>query len=129
MFLIKNFYLLDTFLSGFLLKPKLKKSFLCFCFDIYFKISLVLLLGFKVVHAKNCIRKTLKPRYYATFKVRKFESLFYKINIFLPHITASTGLHTEQILCINIYIHIFSMLGVVFAVSFSVISKSSSFLW
>ena len=98
MFLIKNFYLLDTFLSGFLLKPKLKKSFLCFCFDIYFKISLVLLLGFKVVHAKNCIRKTLKLRYYATFKVRKFESLFYKINIFLQKIITCIGLQTEQIL-------------------------------
>ena len=108
MFLIKNFYLLDTFLSGFLLKPKLKKSFLCFCFDIYFKISLVLLLGFKVVHAKNCIRKTLKLRYYATFKVRKFESLFYKMNTFLQKTTTCIGLIDCK--CI-IYIF-FSILGV-----------------
>ena len=102
LFLIKNFYLLDTFLSGFLLKPKLKKSFLCFCFDIYFKINLVLLLGFEVVHAKNCIRKILNLRYYATFKVRKFESLFYKINTFLQKITTCIGLQTEQILYVNI---------------------------
>ena len=31
-----------TFLVGFFLKPKLNKSFLCFCFDIHFKINLVL---------------------------------------------------------------------------------------
>ena len=102
LFLIKNFYLLDTFLRGFLLKPKLKKSFLCFCFDIYFKINLVLLLGFKVVRVKNCIRKILNLRYYVTFKVRKFESLFYKINTFLQKSTTCIGLQTEQILSVNI---------------------------
>ena len=102
LFLIKNFYLLDTFLSGFLLKPKLKKSFVCFCFDIYFKINLVLLLGFKVVYVKNCIQKILNLRYYATFKVRKFESLFYKINTFLQKSTTCIGLQTEQILSVNI---------------------------
>ena len=88
--------------------------------------------GEHLTDLRHCFRMSIvdfQLRYYAIFKVRKFESLFYKINIFLPHITASTGLHTEQILSINIYIHIFSMLGVVFAVSFSVISKSSSFLW
>ena len=31
-----------TFLVGFFLKPKLNKSFLCFCFDIHLKINLVL---------------------------------------------------------------------------------------
>ena len=66
-------------------------------------------------------------RYYATFKVRKFESLFYKINIFLPNITTSTGLHTEQILSINIYTHIFSMLGVVLRFLFLWFLKAPAF--
>ena len=37
----------DTFLGGFFLKPNLNKSFLCFRFDIYFKVNLVLSLGYK----------------------------------------------------------------------------------
>ena len=46
----KNLFLVtchffDTFLSGLFLKPKLSKCFLCFRFDIYFKINLVLSLG------------------------------------------------------------------------------------
>ena len=58
MFLTKsNFYLLDTFLVGLFLKPKLNKSFLCFRFDIYFKIYLVVPLGFKVVNVKNSYSK------------------------------------------------------------------------
>ena len=41
--------------------------------------------------------KTL--RYYATFKVRKFESLFYKINTSLQK---ATGLQADQIFSLNI---------------------------
>ena len=38
LFFIKKNYFINTFLGGFFLKPKLNKSFLCFRFDIYFKI-------------------------------------------------------------------------------------------
>ena len=40
-------------------------------------------------------------KYYATFEVRKFESLFHKINTFLQKITTCIGLQTEQILPVN----------------------------
>ena len=41
-------------------------------------------------------------RYYATFKVRKFESLFYKINTCLQKTTTYIGLQAEQIFPVNI---------------------------
>ena len=41
-------------------------------------------------------------RYYATIKMRKFESLFYKINKFLQKTTTYIGLQAEQILSVNI---------------------------
>ena len=41
-------------------------------------------------------------RYYATFKVRKCESLFYKINTFLQKTTTCIGLQAEQIFSVNI---------------------------
>ena len=41
-------------------------------------------------------------RYYATFKVRKFESLFYKINTCLQKTTTCIGLRAEQIFSVNI---------------------------
>ena len=41
-------------------------------------------------------------RYYATFKVRKFKSLLYKLNTFFQKITTCIGLQTEQILFVNI---------------------------
>ena len=47
-------------------------------------------------HVHTCLR------YYATFKVRKFEPLFDKINIFLQKATTCTGLQSEQILSVNI---------------------------
>ena len=50
---MKDFYLIDTCLGGFFLKPKLNKSFLCFRFDIYFKINLGLPLRFKATNVKN----------------------------------------------------------------------------
>ena len=49
--------------------------------------------------------KSLKKallRYYATFKVRKFESLFYKINTCLQKTTTCIGLHVQQIFSVNI---------------------------
>ena len=57
-------------------------------------------------------------RYYATFKVRKFESLFYKINTCLQKTTTCIGLQAEQIFSVNIWYTYFSILGVAFAVSF-----------
>ena len=39
----------------------------------------------------------IKLRYYANFKVKKFELLFYKINTCLQKSTTCIGLETEQI--------------------------------
>ena len=51
-------------------------------------------------------RKHLKVlhflRYYATFKVRKFESLFDKINTCLQKTTTCIGLQADQIFSVNI---------------------------
>ena len=52
-------------------------------------------------------------RHYATFKVRKFESLFYKINTFLQKTTSYFGLRVEKIFSVNTYTY-FSILGVPF---------------
>ena len=41
-------------------------------------------------------------RFYATFKVRKFESSFYKLNTFLQKTTTYIGLQAEQIFSVNI---------------------------
>ena len=61
-------------------------------------------------------------RYYATFKVRKFESLFYKIHVSktrLQKTTTCLGLRVEQIFSLSIqYIYIYSFLGMAFAVLF-----------
>ena len=63
-------------------------------------------------------------RYYATFKVRKFESLFYKIHISktrLQKTTTCLGLRVEQIFSLNIqYIYIF-IFGCGFCGSFSML--------
>ena len=40
--------------------------------------------------------------YYATLKVRKFESFFYKINTFLEKITTYIGFQAEQIFYVYI---------------------------
>ena len=53
-------------------------------------------------------------RYYATFKVRKSESLFYKINTFLQKITTCTGPQGEQILSVNVWYAYFFNLGRIF---------------
>ena len=57
-------------------------------------------------------------RYYATFKVKKFESLFYKINPCFQKATTCIGLQAEQIFSVNIYYTYFSILGVTFTVPF-----------
>ena len=41
-------------------------------------------------------------RYYATFKVRKIELLFYKINTFLQETNIYIGLQIEQIFSANL---------------------------
>ena len=53
---------------------------------------------------KNTKFKYLKDlRYYATFKVRKFESLFHKINTCLQKTTTCIGgLQAEQTFSVNI---------------------------
>ena len=56
MFLIKRIF---TF---FFLRPKLNKSFLCFRFDIYFKVYLVLWLVFKITNVENLHSKNLKRK-------------------------------------------------------------------
>ena len=45
------------------MKPKLNKSVPCFLFEIYFKINLVLSLGFKVINVKNLHSKNLKRKF------------------------------------------------------------------
>ena len=45
--------------------------------------------------------KAVMLRYYATFKLRKFESLFYKINTFLQKTATCTELQAEQIFSVN----------------------------
>ena len=57
-------------------------------------------------------------RYYATFKVRKFGLLFYKITTCLQKTITCIGLRTEQIFSVNIYNTYFSILGVVFMIPF-----------
>ena len=52
----------------------------------------------------------IQLRYYATFKVKKFESLFYKINTCLQKATTCIGLQAEQIFSVNIYYTYFSIL-------------------
>ena len=57
-------------------------------------------------------------RYYATFKVRKFDSLFYKINTLLQKTNTCIGLRAKQIFLVNIKYTYFSILGMAFAVPF-----------
>ena len=54
----------------------------------------------KVLAALYGTRKGL--RYYITFKVRIFESLFYKVNTCLQKTTTWIGLQVEQIFSVNI---------------------------
>ena len=63
-------------------------------------------------------------RYYATFNVRKFGLLFYKITTCLQKTITCIGLRTEQIFSVNIYNTYFSILGVVFMVPFLLFPKA-----
>ena len=78
---------------------------------------------------KGVLRNLLNPqentcarlsflRYYATFKVRKFESLLYKINTCLQKTTTCIGLRAQEIFSVNIWYTYFSILGVAFVVLF-----------
>ena len=57
-------------------------------------------------------------RYYCIFKVRKFESLFLKVNTYLEKTSVCIGLWVEQIFLINKQYAYFSILGVAIAVPF-----------
>ena len=46
--------------------------------------------------------KMIILRYYATFKVRKFESLFYKTDTYWQKTTTCTGLEADQIFSVSI---------------------------
>ena len=56
-------------------------------------------------------------RYYAIFKVRKFESLFYKLNTSLQKSTTCIRI-ADRANILSKYIYVFSILGVAFAVLF-----------
>ena len=69
-------------------------------------------------------RKKLSLRCYATFKMRKLESLFYKINNFLQKTTTCIGLQAEQIFSIKIWYTYFSNFGHGFCVPFPYYSQN-----
>ena len=60
-----------------------------------------------------------KFRYYVTFKVRKFEWLFYKVNTFLQKTITCIGLQAEQIFSANIWCTFFFNFVPGFSSSFS----------
>ena len=60
----------------------------------------------------------IKVLQYATFKVRKFAPLFYKINTCLQRNSTCIGLQADQMLSVNTKYSYFSILGVGFAVPF-----------
>ena len=62
-------------------------------------------------------------RYYATFKVRKFESLFCKINACLQKTTTCIRVQAEQIFSVNIYI--FFNFGLGFCGSFPMLFRKA----
>ena len=63
--------------------------------------------------------RVFRLRYYASFKVRKFESLFYKIKIFLPKNYHLHWIAGKAYILYKYIMHIFfSILGVAFAVPF-----------
>ena len=67
---------------------------------------------------QNHFPQQVSLRYYSSFKMRKFESFFYKINTCLQKATICIVLQVEQIFPVNIWYIYFSILGVVFAVPF-----------
>ena len=94
--------------------------------------TLIRTLGLKTLK-RTILLETLK--YYATFKIRRFESFFYKMNIVLQKTITCIGLQAQQIFSVNI-LSKFSVIRIFFQFLawllrffFYVISKSSSFLW
>ena len=65
-------------------------------------------------------------RYYATVKMRKFESLFYKINTCLQITTTCNELRAQQIFSVNISYTHFSILGVTFTFPFLLFRKAAA---
>ena len=68
-------------------------------------------------------------RYYATFKVRKFELPFYKINTCLQKLSLTLNCRQKKDSLQIFHIYLFSILGLDVAVLFPQFSRSSSFLW
>ena len=61
--------------------------------------TLIRTLGLKTLK-RTILLETLK--YYATFKIRRFESFFYKMNIVLQKTITCIGLQAQQIFSVNI---------------------------
>ena len=61
--------------------------------------TLIRTLGLKTLK-RTILLETLK--YYATFKIRRFESFFYKMNIVLQKTISCIGLQAQQIFSVNI---------------------------
>ena len=74
------------------------------------------------------IHRGASLKHYATFKVRKLESFFYKINAFLQKTITCIRLQAEQILYIIIY-NFFQLWTSLSRLFFYVIFKSCIFLW
>ena len=87
--------------------------------DISINIALIILYLLKIYFRLRLLR------YYATFKVRKFESLFFELNTCLQKPATCIGLRAEQIY-INIYF--FQFWAWLLQFLSYVISKSYSFL-
>ena len=74
--------------------------------------------------------KLLPLRYYAALKVRKFESLFYKIDTCLQKTTTCIGLQAEHIFSVNVsYMYFVNFGEWLLRFLFYVISRTWSFLW
>ena len=78
---------------------------------------------------KWVIRKVEDLRYYATFKVRKFESLLYKIDTCLQNTTTCLRLWAEQIFSVNIYYIYFFNFGRGFCDSFFMMFPEAPASW
>ena len=74
--------------------------------------------GSIVIIIREDIATKLLLRYYATFRVRKFESFLYNINTCLQKTTTCIGLRAEKILSVNISYTYFSILSVTSTVLF-----------
>ena len=68
-------------------------------------------LGIRIGQLGIKFERIAELSYYATFKVRKSESLFYKINACLQNATTCIGLQAEQIFSVNIWLTYFFNFG------------------